>query len=157
MDTATAAQTVHDPASTPPLSKSAQKKAAKAAYRASIKLERRARERERRKEKKNKLGAQKRAADDDDDGERKRPRAPPPPFGARVVLDLGFDEMMTDKVRSSPGSALNHPRCYEGRGRKSCRCAHSWRIPTAPTGARRSPSRCFLRRWTDGRAHVWTL
>lgn len=95
-----------------PLSKNAQKKAAKAARFAAIKPERRAREREIRKEKKR----LKRAADAEADaelgegeGSRKRvkvehtaTRGPRTKFAARVVVDLGFDEMMSEKVRFPP-------------------------------------------------------
>ena len=91
--------------SSQPLSKKAQKRAAKAALFAERKLERRAREKAAKKEKKREL-AQKRAAgelDEVEDALRRKKRAKgeqnTEPFGARVVVDLGFDEMMTDKVR----------------------------------------------------------
>ena|ERR1700722_8091669 len=86
-----------------PLSKSAQKKAAKAAYIATLKLERRAREKEKKKEKKRAF-AEKIAAGEVDEGEvrgTKRAKignAKTEPFGARVVVDLGFDELMNEKV-----------------------------------------------------------
>jgi hypothetical protein len=92
------------PPPSPPnqLSKKAQKKAAKAAYYASQKLERRAREKEKKKEKKRVL-AEKRAggellAEDVARGKKRAKTAPADRFGARVVIDLGFDEYMTDKV-----------------------------------------------------------
>jgi hypothetical protein len=101
-DTATDEPTVAD-VGAPPLSKNAQKKAAKAARFAALKPERRAKEREARKEKR-KL---KRAAEDAESGKSSRKRAkvedtrgPQKKFGARLVVDLGFDEMMTDKVCS---------------------------------------------------------
>lgn len=88
----------------PPLSKKAQKKLAKAAWLAERKKERRAVEKERRKEKKRAF-AEKRAAGelDPEDEERERKRlkvdkGPRTPFAARVVVDLGFDEKMTENV-----------------------------------------------------------
>jgi hypothetical protein len=89
-----------------PLSKSQQKKAAKAARFAEYKIERRAREKEAKKRKKQER-AQKRAAgelhsgedDDEDEQDRKKKKAKRgQPFGATVVVDLGFDDKMTDKV-----------------------------------------------------------
>lgn len=94
-----------------PLSKNAQKKAVKLARFAALKPERRAREREMRKEKKKlKRTAEAEADADNGDGEgeasgsRKRvkvehTRGPRTKFKARVVVDLGFDEMMSEKVR----------------------------------------------------------
>ncbi|OSD04443.1 hypothetical protein PYCCODRAFT_1347315, partial [Trametes coccinea BRFM310] len=97
-----------------PLSKKAQKKLAKAAYIAERKKERRAAEKERRKEKK-RLLAEKRAAgelDPEEEAElqkRKRQRTDKGPrtfFNARVVVDLGFDEMMTENEVKSLTSQL---------------------------------------------------
>lgn len=91
------------------LSKKAQKKAAKAARYAAQKLERRAKEKEAKKEKK-RIRAEKRAAgqleEDEAQAEEEKRRAMKraktgagqKPFGAKVCIDLGFDEMMTDKV-----------------------------------------------------------
>jgi tRNA (guanine9-N1)-methyltransferase len=92
-----------------PLSKNAQKKAAKTARFAAQKLERRAKEKEAKKAKK-RIKAQKRAAGELEEDEvheeeekmrmmkRAKTGAGQKPFGARVCVDLGFDEMMTDKV-----------------------------------------------------------
>jgi tRNA (guanine9-N1)-methyltransferase len=92
-----------------PLSKNAQKKAAKAARFAAQKLERRAKEKEAKKANK-RIKAQKRAAGELEEDEvleeeekkrmmkRAKTGAGQQPFGARVCIDLGFDEMMTDKV-----------------------------------------------------------
>lgn len=87
-----------------PLSKNAQKKLAKAARIAEQKKERRAYEKERKKEKKRELAA-KRAAGEIDDAEeaerRKRARTdsgPKKPFNARIIVDLEFDDMMTENV-----------------------------------------------------------
>ena len=69
------------------------------------KLERRVREREARKEKKRKRAERIAAGEElsDDEQARKRAKAaaagPKTPFDARVLIDLGFDEMMSDKVR----------------------------------------------------------
>lgn len=95
--------------SSAPLSKNAQKKAAKAARFAAQKLERRAKEKEGKKERK-RIKAQKRAAGELEEDEiyeeeekrrmmkRAKTGAGQKPFGATVCVDLGFDEMMTDKV-----------------------------------------------------------
>jgi hypothetical protein len=94
----------------PTLSKSAQKKAIKAERYAALKLERRAREKEAKKQKKRLLAEKRAAADGGDDDERdvlldserasrrKRSRVDGNSFGARIVVDLGFDDKMTDKV-----------------------------------------------------------
>lgn len=84
----------------PTLSKSAIKKAAKAERFAASKLQRRAREKEAKKEKKRVI-AEKRAAGelDEDDAEAKRQKKRPKiHFGGKVVVDLGFDERMHEKV-----------------------------------------------------------
>jgi tRNA (guanine9-N1)-methyltransferase len=83
------------------MSKNAIKKAAKAARIAALKLERRAREKEAKKEKK-RIRAEKRAAGDEDDEEeiKRRMKRPKLQFGGIVVVDLGFDSMMNDKVGS---------------------------------------------------------
>jgi tRNA (guanine9-N1)-methyltransferase len=97
--------------SNPPtqLSKNAQKKAAKAARYAAQKLERRAKEKEAKKEKK-RIKAEKRAAgeleEDEAQVEEEKRRAMKraktgtgqKTFEATVCVDLGFDDMMTDKV-----------------------------------------------------------
>lgn len=103
----------------PSLSKSAQKKAARTERYASQKLERRAREKETKKEKR-RLKAEKRAAgqldgEDEDEMNRRRKKtkvAPSERFGGKVVVDLGFDDMMNDKVGGAPESGVlypNHP------------------------------------------------
>jgi tRNA (guanine9-N1)-methyltransferase len=85
-----------------PPSKSAQKKAARAARYAQVKLQRRANEKEAKKLKK-RIRAEKRAAGElDQDGaeihrQRKKPRVI---FGGKVVVDLGFDDLMSDKVQN---------------------------------------------------------
>jgi len=84
-----------------PMSKNALKKAAKAERLAAMKLERRAREKEAKKEKKRQQ-AEKRAAgeldDEDEDANKRRAKKPRLQFGGTVVVDLGFDDMMNDKV-----------------------------------------------------------
>jgi hypothetical protein len=83
-----------------PLSKKAQKKAAKAARYAEQKAERRAREKERKKLKR----AAAQPEPQDEDGAvppSKRVKLDPSSqtkFGARLVIDLGFDDKMTEKV-----------------------------------------------------------
>lgn len=99
------APTSGTPSQAQPLSKNAQKKLVKAARIAEQKKERRAAEKARRKERK-RIQAENRAVgelDGDDGGDgtggsRKRRRVEKSePFDARVVVDLGFDDMMTDQ------------------------------------------------------------
>lgn len=92
-----------------PLSKKAQKKLRKAEFLAERKLERRAREKEKKKEKKRERAERIAAGEDvdtaaEDDGRAKKRAklshgAPRNAFGARVVVDLGFDDKMSEKVR----------------------------------------------------------
>lgn len=92
-----------------PLSKNAQKKLRKAEFIAERKLERRAREKEKKKEKKRERAERIAAGEDvdtaaEDDGRAKKRAklshgAPRNAFGARVVVDLGFDDKMSEKVR----------------------------------------------------------
>lgn len=98
------------------LSKKAQKRAAKAARLHELKLERRAREREAKKRKR-----QERAKAVDNDAFEasstfKRRRTNPfgngSRFQARLVVDLGFDELMTDKV--CPSFLTCAPACGDG-------------------------------------------
>ncbi|KAH9939254.1 guanine-1-methyltransferase-domain-containing protein [Epithele typhae] len=92
--------------SNPPLSKKQQKKLAKAAWLAEKKKDRRAAEKERKKERK-RVQAERRAAgeldEDEETAERERRSkrqktdvGPKKPFNARVVVDLAFDEMMSE-------------------------------------------------------------
>lgn len=93
----------------PPLSKKAQKKAAKAAHLAATKLERRAKEKDAKKAKK-RIRAEKRAAGELEEDEireeeekrrmmkRAKTGTGQKPFAGRVCIDLGFDDMMTDKA-----------------------------------------------------------
>ncbi len=97
------------PADGQPLSKKAQKRLAKAAYIAERKKERRAAEKERKKEKKRAL-AEKRAAGELDEEEaardrkrQKKEQGPRTPFNARIVVDLGFDDKMTENVSGKSG------------------------------------------------------
>lgn len=93
--------------SSAPMSKNARKRAAKAEYYASIKGERREARNQAKKEKR-KERQLKRAAGEmdevDEEREKKKARmtAPKTPFNARVVVDLAFDEKMTEKVSIWP-------------------------------------------------------
>lgn len=142
-----------EPAPTQPLSKKAQKKLARAARTAELKLERRAAEKERKKEKK-RLLAQKRAAGEldaqDVQAARKKRRTgegPRTAFGARVVVDLGFDDMMTENV--SP-SGCGWCALVVGAGgsdvaaghRRSSRSRLSLHTRTVRTSVRTPRSRC---------------
>jgi len=96
-----------------PLSKNAQKRLAKAAWVAEQKKERRAAEKARKKEKK-RIQAEKRAAGELDENEeqsrvtkkRRTGEGPKKPFKARVVVDLGFDDKMTENEIKSLTSQL---------------------------------------------------
>jgi hypothetical protein len=85
-----------------PLSKSAMKKAAKAERYAASKLERRAKEKEAKKEKK-RLNAEKRAAgeleeNEEEEENKRRKKRVRLQFGGNVIIDLGFDKLMSEKV-----------------------------------------------------------
>jgi tRNA (guanine9-N1)-methyltransferase len=97
------------PDAQPPLSKNARKRLLKAERYAASKAERRARDKEKKRER-----AEKRRAGDADaleDAERRRAKrhktedaaklGPKCIFQARVVIDLAFDDLMSEKVRSS--------------------------------------------------------
>ncbi|KAF5393037.1 hypothetical protein D9757_001194 [Collybiopsis confluens] len=92
--------------SQPKMSKKAMKKAAKAERYQALKLERRAREKQMNKEKK-KLRAQKRAAGEIDSAdEQPKKKQKVIEFGGKVVLDLGFDKLMSEKEINSLTSQL---------------------------------------------------
>jgi tRNA (guanine9-N1)-methyltransferase len=101
------------------LSKKAQKRALKMARLEERKMERRAKEKTAKKEKKRKraerLAAGEQLSEDERQKRAKVDRAKEP-FAARVVLDLGFDDKMSDKVRvtfvfhSMSQRYFGHPR-----------------------------------------------
>ena len=84
------------------LSKKAQKRALKMARLEERKIERRAKEKAAKKEKKRQRAERIAAGEQPSEDERsqKRPKTNciKKPFAARVVLDLGFDDKMSDKV-----------------------------------------------------------
>lgn len=81
------------------LSKNALKKAARAERFAAYKLERRAKEKEAKKEKKRVLQAKRAAGEiDEDENKKRRSKKPKLHFDGRVVVDLGFDDKMNEKV-----------------------------------------------------------
>lgn len=102
------------------LSKKAQKRALKMARLEERKMERRAKERAAKKEKKRKraerLASGEQLSEDDERRKRAKVDRAKEPFAARVVLDLGFDDKMSDKVRgafvyhSMSQRDLGHPR-----------------------------------------------
>lgn len=112
-----------------PSSKKAQKRAARQARFTEQKLERRAKEKQAKKERK-RIKAQKRDAGELEDHEaeaeeekrRMMKRAKTgdgqKPFGATICVDLGFDDMMTDKVGnlhdSRRSKTNNAQRTFEG-------------------------------------------
>ncbi|TRM67876.1 guanine-1-methyltransferase-domain-containing protein [Schizophyllum amplum] len=110
---AQAEQAEGTPQAAPAMSKSAMKKAAKAERIAAQKLERRAREKEMRKEKKRALQL-KRAAGELDENEEEKLRAPKRPRMSKeqpfcqIVVDLGFDDKMSDNEVKSLASQLGY-------------------------------------------------
>ncbi|KAG1833563.1 hypothetical protein EV424DRAFT_1533037 [Suillus variegatus] len=86
-----------------PLSKKAQKRAAKAARLQEQKAERRAREKEAKKRKRRERAE---AGDAEPRKRRKMGGFDQTSFAAQVVIDLGFDDMMTDKEVTSLTSQL---------------------------------------------------
>lgn len=94
------------------LSKKAQKRAAKAARLHELKLERRAREKVAKKNKRRERVQAIANGELDKNTSRKKWRAngggEAEIFNARVVVDLGFDELMSDKVSVSLCSCLLH-------------------------------------------------
>jgi tRNA (guanine9-N1)-methyltransferase len=99
--------TVMEPEQPAQPSKSSLKKAARREKFAEFKLERRAKEKRAKKEKK-RIIAEKRAAGelDEEDEPKPKKRRVGPPFGGRVIMDLGFDEQMTEKVEPNSTLAL---------------------------------------------------
>jgi tRNA (guanine9-N1)-methyltransferase len=97
--TESSSSAVAAPESPQPLSKNAIKKAAKAERYAAFKIERRVKEKEAKKEKKRAIAAKRAAGELDEDEEKRRQKKRPRiHFGGKVIVDLGFDDMMTEKV-----------------------------------------------------------
>jgi tRNA (guanine9-N1)-methyltransferase len=92
-----------------PLSKKAQKRAAKAARLHEQKAERRAREKEAKKRKRRERAQ---AGDAEPRKRRKMGGFDQTSFAAEVVIDLGFDDMMTDKVRTKTVCITALARAY---------------------------------------------
>jgi tRNA (guanine9-N1)-methyltransferase len=96
--------TNNDASSTSTLSKSAQKRLAKAERYAQLKLERRAREKAQKVTKRKEREERAAAGEDTGPSDAKKRRVsregdgPMRPFNARIVIDLGFDDKMTEKV-----------------------------------------------------------
>ena len=88
------------PDSSQRLSKKAIKKAARTERLAAAKIERRAREKEAKKEKKRVIVAKRAAGElDEEDSEKdKRRKKPRLDWSGKVMIDLGFDERMSEKV-----------------------------------------------------------
>ncbi|CAE6455859.1 unnamed protein product [Rhizoctonia solani] len=108
---------------TPALSKSAQKRLAKAERFAQLKLERRAREKEqkaaKRKEREEQIAAGLEPGPSDAKKRRvsREGQGPVCPFNARIVIDLGFDEKMTEKEVGSLCSQLAYTYAAHRRTR----------------------------------------
>jgi tRNA (guanine9-N1)-methyltransferase len=91
----------------PPVSKNAMKKAAKAQYYAEKKTERRLHEKEQKKQKKRQLAERQAAGELDEEDEvkiermikrRKLGREVKDFWPGKIVIDLGFDDKMSEKV-----------------------------------------------------------
>ncbi|KAG8745546.1 tRNA (guanine(9)-N(1))-methyltransferase [Ceratobasidium sp. 414] len=108
---------------TPVLSKSAQKRQAKAERLAQLKLERRAQEKEEKALKRKEREERAAAGEDVGPSDSKKRRVtrggegPVLPFNARVVIDLGFDEKMTEKEVGSLCSQLAYTYASHRRTR----------------------------------------
>ncbi|KAF8742918.1 tRNA (Guanine-1)-methyltransferase, partial [Rhizoctonia solani] len=111
------------PESASTLSKSAQKKLAKAERFAQLKLERRAREKEqkvaKRKEREERLAAGEEPGPSDAKKRKvsREGQGPVRPFNARIVIDLGFDEKMSEKEVGSLCSQLAYTYATHRRTR----------------------------------------
>ncbi len=93
------------------LSKNAQKRALKVARMEERKMERRAKEKAAKKEKKRKRAERLAAGEqlsEDERQKRTKVNRTKEPFAARIVLDLGFDDKMSDKVRGCLCVVLQH-------------------------------------------------
>ncbi|CUA70259.1 tRNA (guanine(9)-N1)-methyltransferase [Rhizoctonia solani] len=112
-----------EPEATPTLSKSAQKRLAKAERFAQLKLERRAREKEQKVAKRKEREERIAAGEDPGPSDAKKRRVsregegPVRPFNARIVIDLGFDEKMTEKEVGSLCSQLAYTYAAHRRTR----------------------------------------
>ncbi|KIJ69851.1 hypothetical protein HYDPIDRAFT_120980 [Hydnomerulius pinastri MD-312] len=148
------------------LSKKAQKRAAKAARLHELKLERRAREKEAKKRKRRErsqaiangeidesLSPKRRKTNADGEGRK---------FDARVVVDLGFDELMSDKEINSLTSQLAYTY---GTNRRAA-CSFSSLLFTSLDGRTKQRldaiNEAGYRRWTntewweEGYDRIWT-
>ncbi|CAE6435930.1 hypothetical protein ACGC1H_000841 [Rhizoctonia solani] len=105
------------------LSKSAQKRQAKAERFAQLKLERRAREKEQKAAKRKEREERIAAGEDPGPSDAKKRKVsregggPVRPFNARIVIDLGFDEKMTEKEVGSLCSQLAYTYAAHRRTR----------------------------------------
>ncbi|BGP44314.1 tRNA (guanine(9)-N(1))-methyltransferase [Rhodotorula kratochvilovae] len=107
-DAATSTSTA--PSADPPLSKSALKRQRKQEAFQAQKLQRRAYEKEKRKAKAAEVKRLVAEGKMDKPVNKKRPRGKQEPHGARIAIDLGFDELMTEKEVKSMASQVAY--CY---------------------------------------------
>lgn len=148
------------------LSKRAQKRAAKAARLHELKLERRAREKEARKRKQQERARAVANGECDVNVTRKRRKTGAvgggSPFNARLVIDLGFDELMTDKEINSLTSQL----AYTYSANRHASHAFSSLLFTSVNGRTKqrldAMNDAGYRRWSntewweDSYEHIWT-
>jgi hypothetical protein len=137
------------------LSKNAQKRLLKAERRAETKSLRRAREKELKKQKK-RARAEQQADDGPPEKKSRTEKRTIKPFNARVVIDLGFDELMSAKVHigaSSYGILATIIPC-----RNAYHYAPSLVTPTRRTESHRHLSQVlYLHRWMVESRNSWMV
>ncbi|KAI9574831.1 guanine-1-methyltransferase-domain-containing protein [Boletus coccyginus] len=148
------------------LSKKAQKRAAKAARLHELKLERRAREKEAKKHKRRERALAIARGELDANNPRKRRRTNAGDeteiFNARVVVDLGFDDLMSDKEINSLTSQL----AYTYSANRHAACSFSVLLFTSLNGRTKQRLDAIndagYRRWSrtewweEGYDRLWT-
>ncbi|KAG9317315.1 guanine-1-methyltransferase-domain-containing protein [Chiua virens] len=156
-----------EPSNPQVLSKKAQKRAAKAARLHELKLERRAREKEAKKKKRRERAQAIGRGDLDENTSRKKRKinagSEAEIFNARVVVDLGFDDLMSDKEINSLTSQL----AYTYSANRHAALAFSVLIFTSLNGRTKQRLDAIndagYRRWSrtewweEGYDRLWTI
>jgi len=145
----------------PPLSKNQQKKLAKQkrfeetrpAWKAALKEKEKTRKARKREENALKRKAEDEAAAAEEGVEvtkRAKVAAPKVVENITLLIDCGFDELMTEKASEGLICGEMGERGADEWGRKWCRCPPSSRAATPPTATPRGSSRCKFHRSTRG-------